>query len=253
MRLPEVQIQVADEPVEPSSELELKLTARHIVGSLAWLIFEPFEVNGYKPASGDLLSVIPPGSKSERLYSLAVLNNGTWGVSVRLVEDGICSGWLHSISLGSKIQVDVKPNSEFHLPMWQDQPMLMIANGSGIGPLLGMIEKLPDDQNAVLIWGLQTEGQANFARVMIDEAIERRALSSWHLACSRPLNGPKRYVQDTITNDLDADATWANSRSRLIICGSHKMEEGVEAALSSIDAAAVSSIKLEGRWQADCY
>jgi hypothetical protein len=31
------------------------------------------------------------------------------------------------------------------------------------------------------------------------------------------------------------------------------MEEGVEAALSSIDAAAVSSIKLEGRWQADCY
>jgi hypothetical protein len=31
------------------------------------------------------------------------------------------------------------------------------------------------------------------------------------------------------------------------------MEEGVEAALSSIDAAAVSSIKLEGRWQSDCY
>ena len=253
MRLPEVQMQVVDEPVEPSSEFELQLTARHVLGSLAWLIFEPLEVNGYKPTSGDLLSVTPPGSKSERLYSLAVLNNGTWGVSVRLIPDGICSGWLHSISLGSKIQVDVKPNPEFHLPMWQDQPMLLIANGSGIGPLLGMIEKLPDDQNAVLIWGLQTEDQASFARGIIDEAIERRALSRWYLACSRPLNGPKRYVQDIITNDLDAGATWANSRSRLIICGSHEMEEGVEAALFSIDAAAVSSIKLEGRWQADCY
>lgn len=232
----------------------LTLQVHNVSGtdSLFWIQFVQVGNPSKKAKSGDLIALESPGSNSERYYSLSVQPDGTYGICVRLVEGGKCSTWLSKLQIGSIVYGRVQINSHFHL-MDTDENLIFVANGSGIGPLFGMIASLPDNQNATILWGVRDENEALFAETMFHDARNRGALKSTCLAFStRPRDGIK-YVQDFFTSKDKQLESWTDSTTRFIICGSDDMLQGLESKLRICDADAYQIMRQQKRWQSDCY
>lgn len=70
------------------------------------------------------------------MYSVAKCE-GNVQLVIKLHPNGLGSGYLNSLKAGSVIMGRMISNSAFHQP--KDKNTVMIANGTGIAPFLGMI------------------------------------------------------------------------------------------------------------------
>ena len=246
-------------PVKPQAAAyeknsPLTLQVHHVSGtdSLFWIEFLQKGKTTNEIKSGDLIAFVPPEGGTERYYSLSVQPDGIYGICVRLVEGGKCSTWLSKLQIGSTIYGRVQFNTHFHLKN-TDENLIFVANGSGIGPLFGMIASLPDNQNATILWGVREKNEAVFAQDMLNNARMRGALKSVYLTfSSEPENGVK-YVQDFFTVEDKHLQQWTNPKTRFIICGSDEMLKGLESTLKLGDAKAFEVMRKQKRWQSDCY
>ncbi len=246
-------------PVKPQSAAyeknsPLTLQVHHVSGtdSLFWIEFLQKGKTTNEIKSGDLIAFVPPEGGTERYYSLSVQPDGIYGICVRLVEGGKCSTWLSKLQIGSTVYGRVQFNTHFHLKN-TDENLIFVANGSGIGPLFGMIASLPDNQNATILWGVREKNEAVFAQDMLNNARMRGALKSVYLTfSSEPENGVK-YVQDFFTVEDKHLQQWTNPKTRFIICGSDEMLKGLESTLKLGDAKAFEVMRKQKRWQSDCY
>ena len=240
-----------DAVVEESTSVEHAWRVMSSIGAdnLAWIELAAPEHELHKVHSGSLLGILPSQAEVIRWYSLSKLKSGHIGILVKKHEQGLCSTHLHGLSRGDMVQARIHANLNFRLP--DARPLAFVANGSGMGPFMGMIQQLEDDAGAVLFWGVQTEKQGEIFASELDDAIERGALRTVKRTCSREAT-PSRYVQDAVASWSELES-FVEANGVWMVCGSKNMSEGLASTLTLKTGKTRSVMLTSGSWIEDCY
>jgi sulfite reductase (NADPH) flavoprotein alpha-component len=103
--------------------------------------------------AGDLVGILAPGTDLPRFYSLASAStDGVLEICVRKQAGGLCSGFLHELPPGGRIEAFIRPNPAFR-PCRGKAPVILIGAGTGIGPLAGFIRHNTRHRPMHLYWG----------------------------------------------------------------------------------------------------
>ena len=180
--------------------------------------------------SGDLLAIYPANDHRERLYSIGMLDN-EMQLSVRLHPNGLGSGFLHELTPGETVRARIVDNAHFHFP--QKAPVVvMIANGTGIAPFLGMISQNKRAVPCHLYCGFRHNSSFAVYQTFLETSQADDKLTSLHVAYSR--EGYKQYVSDLLTRDADFFADVLMKNGVLMLCGSLAMQKDVLSLLNTI-------------------
>lgn len=202
--------------------------------------------------SGDLLAVYPKNDYRERLYSIGKVK-GHMQLSIKFYENGLGSNYLYNGEAGDILKGKIISNTHFHLPKKKSQVM-MIANGTGVGPFLGMIDE-NKKHDIQLYLGLRTQDSYELYKSQVEGYLQDRKLRGFQLALSREHH--KQYVQDLLLNDAEKVAKLLLSGGTIMVCGSLAMQNGVINALETIcsDYAQkpLSYFQKEQQLKMDCY
>ena len=172
--------------------------------------------------SGDLLAVYPKDDYRERLYSIGKIDGNTQ-LSVKYYDDGLGSNYLNNCKIGDSCQARLIENVNFHMPKKASQ-VIMIANGTGIAPFLGML-----DQNKKIeceaYFGLRTEQSYELYKTQLEDYLHRKKLSSLNVAYSQ--QHERLYVQHLLKRDGKHIAKTLENKGVIMICGSLNMYKDV--------------------------
>lgn len=202
-----------------------------------------------KFTSGDLLEVIPENETVARLYSIAKIGD-VIVLSVKKHKLGICSTWLHNLSVGDIFEASTQANNAFHLPK-KSKEVLCIANGTGIAPFLGMMnDNLKTKKHLFL-------GVRNRASLSIyTPFLNKETLSTFELALSREGN-EKKYVQDCVAQQEILIKNLLSKKGVILICGSLMMQKEVFLVLEKITQKhlkrSVKFYQQNNQIKTDCY
>jgi sulfite reductase (NADPH) flavoprotein alpha-component len=215
------------------------------------VILKPNSLAKFK--SGDLLAIYPENDHKERFYSIGKVN-GAIQLVVKLHENGIGSGFLHRLKENQEIKARIIKNSEFHFPKKASEVM-MIANGTGIAPFLGMIEEQTGKTKTHLYCGFRKSSEltVNY-EYFAHENIKKGKLVSFNLAFSR--EEKSQYVMDLVERDAELFTNSLENRGFIMICGALKMQHDVEDTLRKLCALKnkdYETYKANGQILTDCY
>lgn len=203
--------------------------------------------------SGDLLAVYPTNDYRERIYSIGKVN-GNIQLSVKYYTDGLGSNFLNGFSLGDTFKARIINNAAFHFPK-KAPTVVMIANGTGIAPFLGMLDANKKLQNVHLYFGLRTNKSYNLYQSQLESYLQAKKLSRLELALSR--EAETNYVQNLIVKDSEFMAATLKSKGVLMICGSLAMQNDVLKTLEIIcekhQLQPLGMYQKNGQIQSDCY
>ncbi len=204
--------------------------------------------------AGDLAGILPPDSDMPRYYSLASSSrDGFLEICVRKHPGGNCSGFLHSLEPGEMVEVFVKPNPDFR-PLRGRRPVILIAAGTGIGPLAGFIRGNARGQAMHLYFGGRDPRSDFLYAEEIEGWLDERRLTSLTTAFSR--SHDRAYVQDRIAQDAHRLRKLIHRGAQIMVCGGAEMAAGVMQALDAAIAPmglSTVALKAEGRYVEDVY
>ncbi|MBV7267778.1 PepSY domain-containing protein [Winogradskyella luteola] len=181
--------------------------------------------------SGDLLAFYPEEDHIERLYSIGRVED-TILLSIKKHKFGVCSKQLSTQKQHNMIKARIKRNLDFHFPIYAKE-VIMIANGTGIAPFLGMMNENTLDIKTHLFWGGRTQQSFQLYSKLIDKAFKKGYLSSFNLAYSRE-EDEKVYVQDVLMEKEKLICNVLQNKGVIMICGSIAMQNSVLEALNII-------------------
>ncbi len=194
--------------------------------------------------SGDLLAIYPKNDHRERLYSIGKINNEIQ-LSVKMHEHGLGSGFLNSLAKGDKLKARLVKNQHFHFPK-HAKKIIMISNGTGIAPFLGMINenkrKIPID----LYCGFRNQSSFTLYEPFLKEQMNKGKLENIYLSLSR--EAEKEYVSQRIVKNSNLILQTLQQGGVIMICGSLSMQDDVMNALTEI-----CGVLGEGKILTDCY
>ena len=203
--------------------------------------------------SGDLLAIYPANDHRERQYSIGKIGNEVQ-LSVKLHANGLGSEYLYRLQPGETIQARIDSNAHFHLPQ-KAKSVIMISNGTGIAPFLGMIDQPTLNTNCHLYCGFRDESSFGLYKFAIQRNLEDGKLSSLHVAYSR--EGKKQYVKDLLEKDAVLIADVLANEGIIMLCGSLSMQNNVVELLENIRQTnfgkSVSYYQSHGQVLMDCY
>jgi len=188
-------------------------------------------VKKLKFKSGDLLAFYPEEDPIERQYSIGRVED-TILLSIKKHELGICSNYLNNLTQNDMTKAKLKRNLDFHFPSYAKE-VVMIANGTGIAPFLGMINEHATDIKTHLFWGGRTQESFQLYSEFIDKAFKSNCLESFHIAYSQEQK-EKVYVQDVIREKEELIAEVLSNEGVIMICGSIAMQNRVLEVLNAI-------------------
>lgn len=205
--------------------------------------------------AGDLLGVMAPGASAPRYYSLASgRRDGFVELCVRRIPGGQCSGYLHALQPGERIQAFVRANPGFTLE-GEREPVLLIGAGTGIAPLAGFVRGNTDRRPMHLYFGARNPERDFYFATDLGRWQDERRLSSLHTVFSRDGKGGG-YVQDVVRADATALRQLLAKGASVRVCGSRAMAQGVAQVLDAILAPlrlSVSQLKAAGRYAEDVF
>jgi len=206
-----------------------------------------------KFTSGDLLSITPKNETKSRLYSIGKIND-TILLSIRKHEAGFCSTYFHNLRIADKIKASIQENKKFNFPK-KSKEVILIANGTGIAPFLGMIQE-NKNVKVHLFWGGRNKKSFEIYKKMILLALKNKTLTSLNIAYSREQKENK-YVQNLLKNHTKLVSKILQNENHILICGSLKMQKGVENIIDLIAKQKLNSniktLKENNLIKADCY
>lgn len=206
-----------------------------------------------KFTSGDLLCITPEGESKNRLYSIGKIKN-TILLSIKKHEFGVCSTYLNNLRIADKIKANIQQNDKFNFPK-KSKEVILIANGTGIAPFLGMIQQ-NKKVKVHLFWGGKNKKSFEIYKKLIVLALKNKTLTSLSIAYSQEQE-EKKYVQDLLKNNTDLVARTLQNGNQILICGSLNMQTGVENILDLIAKEKLNSniktLKENKLIKADCY
>jgi len=240
-------------------ELHLKQTAQKIKNQQIFTVVDKTELNKdntflirLRPNgktnfnSGDLISIRPKEDHIERLYSIGKIENDIV-LSIKKHEFGVCSNLLLNILKEAKLNAKIRPNKEFHFPKKKTKPTILIANGTGIAPFLGMVNNL----NIHLFLGLRTKESFN----LYEKNLKGLKKQNLHIAYSQENNS--EYVQDLIARKEDLIAATLKNGGTIMICGSIIMMKSIFSVLEKITLkelnSTLSKYQKTKQIKTDCY
>lgn len=179
--------------------------------------------------SGDLLAIHPKNDYRERLYSIGKVGNRVQ-LSVKLHENGMGSGFLNAAEIGKTLKARLVENTGFHLPKKASR-IILIANGTGIAPFLGMISQ-NKKQELHLYLGLRTRQSFNLYKTQVEAFISGEKLKQFQLALSQ--DGKKQYVQHKLAENAPFIAETLQNKGVVMVCGSLAMQTDVFKQLDAI-------------------
>ncbi|RZK52828.1 MAG: FAD-binding oxidoreductase, partial [Pedobacter sp.] len=203
--------------------------------------------------SGDLLAIYPADDNRERLYSVAKCD-GNIQLVVKLHPGGLGSEYLNNLKVGEVIKARLVVNAAFHRP--KKKPVMMIGNGTGIAPFLGMINKTNKQTASSLYIGFRQETEViKKHRLFLDQQVAQQNLNSYQIAFSREQN--HCYVMDLIKNDATHIAQQLANGTIVMICGALQMQKDVEQTLDEIclelNQKSLAYYKKNRQILTDCY
>lgn len=199
--------------------------------------------------SGDLLSYIPKVDGIERLYSIAKYKNDIL-LSIKKQHLGVVSTLFSELETNAVIKARVKKNPEFYLPSYAKN-VLLISNGTGIAPFLGMIENASIIQNIHLFWGGRTKASLKIYKPFLDA----NKLVNNFIAYSQEDN--KQYVQDVLKTQSQLVEQIIKKDGVIMICGSVAMQNKVLNVIENICKTklniTLSDLEINEQLKMDCY
>jgi len=207
--------------------------------------------NKVKFTSGDLLAITPKGEEKKRLYSVAKIDN-TLVLSVKKHDLGICSNYLHELSKTGVIKGTIQENKKFHFPK-KIKDVILIANGTGIAPFLGMIQE-NKKARIHLFWGGKTKKSLELYNKYIISALENKTLTSFYIAYSQD---QQTYIQKTLQSETVLVSNTLRRNGAILVCGSLSMQFGVEKVIAEIASQelnlTIEELKNNKQIRTDCY
>ncbi|WCO02669.1 PepSY domain-containing protein [Psychroserpens ponticola] len=204
--------------------------------------------------SGDLLAFRPDDNQAVRYYSVAKIGDDVL-LSIKKHEKGLCSSYLSTLKVNDLVSATVKPNSVFHVPK-SSKAVVMIANGTGIAPFLGMIGSNLLQKEIHLFLGLRTKTSFELYSTLIENALNQSQLKTCQVAYSQEQK-EKIYVQDLIAQQADFIATHLKNEGVIMICGSIVMQNQVLKQLRDITSSKLnvllSEFEANSQIKMDCY
>ena len=201
--------------------------------------------------SGDLLAITPKGEEKKRLYSVAKIDN-TLVLSIKKHDLGICSNYLYKLSKTGVIKGTIQENKKFHFPK-KIKDVILIANGTGIAPFLGMIQE-NKKARIHLFWGGKTKKSLELYNKYIISALENKTLTSFHIAYSQ---NQQTYIQKTLESQTVLVSNTLRKNGAILICGSLNMQFGVEKVIAKIASQelnlTIEDLKNNKQIRTDCY
>lgn len=202
--------------------------------------------------SGDLLVVYPPKDPYERFYSIGK-SADDFTISIKKHDLGICSGYLNELELNTELEAAVKDNQTFHYN--PSRPAILIGNGTGMGPFLGMVAENKRNLEMHLYWG----GRTRQSYALYEPHLKRFADDGTlhiNLAFSRETE-QKIYVGDLIRRDGEQLVQLLKKGAIIYICGSLAMQQNVldelEIACRRVAGKSLNSFQKKGQVKMDCY
>ncbi|MGC1632265.1 MAG: flavodoxin domain-containing protein, partial [Gelidibacter sp.] len=180
--------------------------------------------------SGDLLAVYPKDDYHERLYSVGKVN-GNIQLSVKYYDDGLGSNYLNDLKIGEICKARLLENINFHLPK-KVSKIILIANGTGIAPFLGMLDQNHKKITIEAYFGMRTKQSFELYEKHLEHCINSKKLNSLHLAYSQQHD--RLYVQHLIERDGNHIAETLANKGEIMICGSLSMYKDVMQTLNTI-------------------
>lgn len=204
--------------------------------------------------SGDLLAIYPTNDERERLYSISKIS-GRLELVVRWHVHGLGSNFLYQLKPGDNIRARIIPNPSFHFPR-EAPAVILIANGTGIAPFLGMITENRGKKPVHLFAGFRQETeQTKKYRLFCEAQIAAGNLTTLHFAFSR--EAEQLYVMDCIQQQAMFIANALQTRAVVMLCGSLAMQQDVEAVLDLIcrqhNGVPLAYYRAAGQLLSDCY
>jgi sulfite reductase (NADPH) flavoprotein alpha-component len=187
------------------------------------------------------------------LYSIGLIDNEIQ-LSIRLHEGGLGSSFLHKLQPGDTLKARIVANPPFHFQT-AAKTVILVANGTGIAPFLGMIDQNRTGTSISLYCGFREQSSyAPYADFLIAQQAVGK-VQQVKLALSR--EGEKQYVSDLLAADAALVAQTLGLGGILMLCGSLAMQKDVLTLLTSICAAylphELSWYQSHGQIQMDCY
>ena len=203
--------------------------------------------------SGDLLAIYPENDHKERLYSVGKVDHKLQLI-VKLHEFGLGSQYLYNLVQNSTIKARIVKNKAFRFP--KASKIVMIANGTGIAPFLGMIDENSKKIETHLYCGFRNDNETTKSyQEFATKQISTNHLSQFHIAFSREEN--KQYVMDLVNRDAKFFAETLQNGGILMICGALAMQHDVEKILEQICQEHLNKsfeeFKTNGQFLTDCY
>jgi benzoyl-CoA 2,3-dioxygenase component A len=235
---------------------------------------------------GQSIGIVPPGlddngkSHRPRQYSVASARNGerpgynNLSLTIkRVLQDyegrpvrGIASNYMCDLKVGDTVQVIGPFGASFLMPNHPGSHIVMICTGTGSAPMRAMTEwrrRLRangkfESGKLVLFFGARTPQELPYFGPL--QKLPKDFIEV-HLAFSRELGQPKRYVQDLMRERASQlAALLEDPNAYFFVCGLKAMEDGVVAALREIalhaglDWSQVSaSLRSQGRLHLETY
>lgn len=179
--------------------------------------------------SGDLLAIYPNDDYRERLYSIGKVGKELQ-LSVKHYQNGLGSNFLYQLPINSTFKARVINNTAFHIPKKVSQ-VIMIANGTGVAPFLGMLSSNTNPETYLYL-GLRTQKAYQLYQSQINTSIAQGNLQHFNLALSQEVNS--NYVQDLVLKDAAVIAKVLQNNGVIMICGSLAMHKGVVKVITQI-------------------
>ena len=202
--------------------------------------------------SGDILEIYPKKETKPRQYSIAVIDNEIL-LSIKKHNHGICSTYLSKTEKGDTCYGKIQNNKSFHFPNLCGE-VILICNGTGIAPFLGMIHENTKCINTHLFWGGRNKSSFELYRNQVTSAVKKKQLSSINLIYSWE-NKEKKYVQHLVKENSKMIVRVLSQKGIIMICGSINMEIDVRKVLNSITMDKLNSrlTEFSSQIKSDCY
>lgn len=238
---------------EPKKKQQFKVTKKSTLNVDDTFLIELKPLQKVKFTSGDLIAIIPKNKKTPRLYSIAKVGKNIV-LSVKKHEFGVCSNFLNSLAESDIIKANIQQNEKFHFPK-RAKEVILIANGTGIAPYLGMIAQ-NKKREISLFWGGRTQKSLEIYRPYLNKALQKNLGTSFEAAYSQE-HQQKVYVQDLIKNYNHLIADFLKNGNIILICGSLSMQKGIEIELEKICKThlnqSLQEFKNNNQIKTDCY
>ncbi|NMH28229.1 PepSY domain-containing protein [Flavobacterium silvaticum] len=201
--------------------------------------------------SGDLFNIYPANDHRLRQYSIGKISNEIQ-LSVKYHKNGLGSEFLYNLNIGDTILASVDKNPNFHFPK-KATSVVLISNGTGIAPFLGMISENPNIPTS-LYAGFRDGKSFSPYRNDLETYRENGKLEFLNLAYSREKQ--RQYVWELVSRDMEKLTLQLHNGAVFLICGSLSMQNDVLKIFSLMAdelGEPLSHFQANGQIKMDCY